>query len=205
MRLKYFLRGLGMGILLTSVIFYVAYWQSQPADLTDAQIRQRAKELGMVEKENPVGNLLPAKEDSSEDDTPVSAQDMLTEQGTADASTSEEIPMNQTEEPAVSETTAPDKADSGSAQEKTTEAESQTQEETPAASDTVSITIKGGDSSMTICQTLQKAGLIENASEFDTYLIENGYASRIRAGTYNLKTGMSFQNLADAISQSAKR
>lgn len=203
MKFRFFLRGLGMGILLTSIVFYIAYWQNKPAELTDSQIRQRAKELGMVEKENPVGDLLPAKENASEDETPISAQDMLAEQESAEASVSEEVTMDQPEE--NSETSEQAQTEAVSSEQKTTETESQEQEETPTTADTVSITIKGGTSSMTICQNLQKAGLIENATEFDTYLIENGYASRIRAGTYDLKMGMSFQDLAESISRSSER
>lgn len=47
-RLKYYLRGLGIGIIVTAVIMGVSAGK-KPAELTDAQIVARAKELGMVD------------------------------------------------------------------------------------------------------------------------------------------------------------
>lgn len=47
-RLKYYLRGLGIGIIVTAVIMGVSA-DTKPAELTDAQIVARAKELGMVD------------------------------------------------------------------------------------------------------------------------------------------------------------
>ena len=50
MKLKYYLRGLGIGIMVTTVIMSFI---RQPEELTDTQIKARARELGMVE-----GNVL---------------------------------------------------------------------------------------------------------------------------------------------------
>lgn len=47
MRLKYYFRGLAVGILLTTIVLSVANADNRP--LTDAQIRKRALELGMIE------------------------------------------------------------------------------------------------------------------------------------------------------------
>lgn len=50
MRLKYYLRGLGIGIVVTAVIMGVSAERQKPV-MTDEQIIARAKELGMVEQE----------------------------------------------------------------------------------------------------------------------------------------------------------
>ena len=47
MKLKYYMRGLGLGIVVTAVIMSFI---RQPEKLTDTQIKLRALELGMVEK-----------------------------------------------------------------------------------------------------------------------------------------------------------
>ena len=49
MKLKYYLRGLGAGILF-SVLVFVFVVSPNENELTDAEIIQRAKQLGMVEK-----------------------------------------------------------------------------------------------------------------------------------------------------------
>ena len=53
MKLKYYLRGLGIGIMVTTVIMSFI---RQPEELTDTQIKARARELGMIE-ENVLADL----------------------------------------------------------------------------------------------------------------------------------------------------
>lgn len=50
MKLKYYLRGLGIGIAVTALILGLTPGKSEGASMTDAQIIARAKELGMVER-----------------------------------------------------------------------------------------------------------------------------------------------------------
>ncbi|MDO5128120.1 MAG: hypothetical protein Q4D54_10320, partial [Eubacteriales bacterium] len=49
MKLKYFLRGLGSGILFATIIMLAAYLTSGGYKLSDKEIKDRAKKLGMVE------------------------------------------------------------------------------------------------------------------------------------------------------------
>ena len=47
MKFKYYLRGLGLGIIFTSIVFMVSY-RFNGEELTDAQIIQKARSLGMT-------------------------------------------------------------------------------------------------------------------------------------------------------------
>lgn len=47
MKLKYYLRGLGIGVLVSVIIMTVAFGNRKP--MTDEEIKARAKELGMIE------------------------------------------------------------------------------------------------------------------------------------------------------------
>ncbi|MCM1498935.1 MAG: hypothetical protein NC124_10775, partial [Clostridium sp.] len=59
MKFKYFIRGLGIGIIFTSIICLTAYHGNASDTMTDAEIIRRAKELGMVEEDrSKVGNLI---------------------------------------------------------------------------------------------------------------------------------------------------
>ena len=58
MNLKYYLRGLGIGIAMTTVILGLGT-DKQAKTMTDAQIKQRAAELGMVE----TGGVLAEREE----------------------------------------------------------------------------------------------------------------------------------------------
>ena len=48
MKIRYYLRGLGIGILFTSIFFLVSNGSSNQT-MTDEQVKARAKELGMTE------------------------------------------------------------------------------------------------------------------------------------------------------------
>ncbi len=235
MKFKYFLRGLGIGMLFASIIFFIAYRQDPSVNLTDEEIIQKAKALGMVEKKDPVKELLTAGENSSESDELLSTDTI--EDNSSEKNASEKITVK-TEEKSVSEeekisekqnskesitsevTTEEKKQKATTGQQITTDEEVQieqqitTMEEIPTEQQitteeevekVVSFTIRGGSSSLTVCKNLQKEGLIENAAELDAYLIENRYANRIRAGTYELQPGMSFEEIAKKISSTGKR
>ena len=47
MKLKYYLRGLGIGIVVTALIFMITSGKKE--ELSDAEIRERAAQLGMVD------------------------------------------------------------------------------------------------------------------------------------------------------------
>lgn len=62
MNLKYYLRGLGIGILVTSIIMLILSYQNRQP-MTDSQIKQRAKELGMVDENTTLSSLKDDKND----------------------------------------------------------------------------------------------------------------------------------------------
>ena len=47
MKLKYYLRGLGIGVFVSVIVMTVAFGNRKP--MTDEEIKARAKELGMIE------------------------------------------------------------------------------------------------------------------------------------------------------------
>ena len=163
MRFKYFLRGLGVGIVFASLIFFMVYKENATPKMSDKQIIERAKELGMVEEGSSIEDILHT------------------------SATSE----------------APENIDTASTTEKATEEKQTTEattENTTETTEKVSITVERGATSYTVCQKLQELGIVEDAAEYDNYLIENGYASRIRVGTHELTKGMDYHAIAEAIS-----
>lgn len=63
----------------------------------------------------------------------------------------------------------------------------------------VTVIIRRGSNSYSVSVQLAEAGLVENASEFDTYLCSNGYAGKIRTGTYQIVPGASWEQIAEII------
>lgn len=66
MKLKYYLRGMGIGIILTAIVMGFALG-GRKATLSDAEIIQRAKTLGMVDGDN--GVLLDSQDQEGEETT----------------------------------------------------------------------------------------------------------------------------------------
>lgn len=63
------------------------------------------------------------------------------------------------------------------------------------------ISVQAGSSSADLSGTLERAHLIEDASKFDTYMKENGYAGKIQIGTFELNSDMSFKEMADVLTK----
>lgn len=182
MKFRYFLRGLGVGIMFASILLLAAYREDVSNNrLTDAEIIKKAKALGMVEADSRIGSL-------------------LTEQN---SSTDSQADSDSQKEKETDTSVEKESQEEGNDQEEDTQEQDDSTGQNEAKDtkqDTVSITIERGDSSFPICQKLQELGVISDAVEFDTYLVLNGYADRIRVGTHRLTKGMSFQEVAEAIS-----
>lgn len=168
MKRKYYLRGIGVGILFATIILFVAYRVSGAGTLSDEEIIKRAEELGMVQEESVLDNLQkPAEE------------------------------VKNTENPSTKDTHA---SEASSTETTTTEAsttEATTEATRPAR--TVSFTVVSGMNSWNVATILQDQGIIADASDFDTYLEQNGYSSRIVTGEYTVTEGMDYDAIAKMI------
>lgn len=62
------------------------------------------------------------------------------------------------------------------------------------------VAIPGGSDSTKVSQILQNAGVIDNAADFDSYLVQSGKDRRIRSGTFYVNQGSSYGEIAALIS-----
>ena len=72
------------------------------------------------------------------------------------------------------------------------------------ADGTVSVTIKSGCTSEILSDALQKAGAVDSATDLNKYIVRNGYASRIQTGTFKIKKGSEYKDIASAVSSKKK-
>lgn len=188
MKLKYYLRGLGIGMAVTALILGISFSgrQGQEAQtLTDEQIRERASELGMVDSSE---LTLAALQNSAQPQTTMEPE-----------VTEESETMTEPEATAEPETTTEPEATA--APEMTTEPEATKEPElitAPEQSQTT-ITIKKGSDSGSVSRVLYEAGLVENAKAFDNYLCNNGYSRSINPGIYEIAPGTSEEEIAKII------
>lgn len=213
MKLRYYLRGLAVGILLTTMVLAIANAGNKP--LTDAQIRQRALELGMIEADSqklsslkgeggqagdqpgsqePTGSVQPESQEPANSVQPESTEPSVQPESTEPSKGGDQSESNTpTESAGQPESSAPSVA--------STPAASDNAEEPSGGDGTAAFTLKisGGDSSYSVSRKLAAAGLVEDAAAFDAFLCDNGYSRSIRTGTYEILPGTSQEEIAKMI------
>lgn len=230
MNLKYYLRGLGIGILVTALIMNIAAGRKET--LTNEEIKERAKALGMVEEGtlledaqaalNTLGNSGTSSNEESEDAQNLTGDGALEEtpkqQGNEISEEASKQSENETPEgtPEQSESEAPEGTpEQSEAQQPEEEREPEdTQEsevivetegvwppdETGEDGEDITVQVMRGESSYTVCKRLEEIGIISSASEFDTFLCQNGYDKKIRAGTFEIPRNASPEQIARILS-----
>ncbi len=212
MKLKYYLRGLGIGMAVTALILGISFSgrQGQEAQtLTDEQIRERASELGMVDSSE---LTLAALQNSAQPQTTMEpevteeSETMTEPEATAEPETATEPkapaePEMTTKPEATAEPEMTTKPETTAEPEMTTKPEATKEPElitAPEQSQTT-ITIKKGSDSGSVSRMFYEAGLVENAKAFDNYLCNNGYSRSINPGIYEIAPGTSEEEIAKII------
>ena len=205
MKMRYYLRGLGLGILVTAIFFLVG--DSSGKTMSDEQIKARAKELGMIEStvlaEIPKEEIAESAEEESsiesvmENETEAveaSAEETETEEESSEEETTEEI-SSEAEEESVEESKTEDKnTEETSAPEESSTVEEQTS--TTANTESVSIVVHSGEGSDDVSRRLADMGLVADAHEYDRYLMTNGYDKKIRTGEHIIPAGATWEEMA---------
>lgn len=181
MKRKYYLRGIGVGILFATIVLLVAYIATGRGEMSEEEIKKRAEELGMVQAESVLDSLdKPAKKTDTETDEenkePVSSENSSDEN-------SEENTENSSEAATAS----------------ATEAASEATNDTTSSGRVVTFTVVSGMNSYNVATILQDQGVIESADDFDAYLESNGYSARIVTGEYSVSIGTDYETIAKMI------
>ena len=188
MKLKYYLRGLGTGILISVLILAVSY-NHQGSSVSDTEIRKRAADLGMVMQDTSV----------------------LTQEKTAKTEPAKQAkktePAKQTEqvkqtESAASEEPLSTASSADAVNESIPSQEGSKQESTAVSEKSGALQVKSGDSSVSVSKRAQQAGYVESAAKFDTYLCKNGYDKHICVGSYQIPQGATQEQIAKIITRS---
>ena len=194
MKLKYYLRGLGIGILVTAVIMSVT---NKPKEMTDAQIKMRARELGMVEES--VLSDLQAKDELSD---MAAVEEMLNEY-TQEEENVEEV--TETDEAEVITEEVAELEEAEVITEEVTETNKEVEE--TEESDKVDVIdeviesftvvkVERGNGSEVVSRRLYEAGLVESAVEYNQFLVKNGYDRRLSVGNHEIPAGASYEEMA---------
>lgn len=189
MKLKYYMRGVGIGIVVTALLMGFAI-SKQKEPMSDEEIRQRALEMGMIEQNGVLADDLGSKQENvpvvsaNEPDIKAEEPDIAAEE-----------PDIAVEEPDIAVKEPEILIDKP---EEVTEEETEI-EDSVTIEEFVVVTVYGGDGSRTVANKLQEAGLVEDAVAYDAYLCQNGYDKRIATGNHEIPIGASEEEIAKEI------
>ena len=214
MNLKYYLRGLGVGIVVTSLILGIGLG-SRKETLSNEEIKERARELGMVEESITVAEAAAQKEEEAQE-AEATVAPVPEENAESDAEPIVNAEPEVSSEPAVSTGAAPEAsekpnvsaasepaastaAEAGATPEagvKPVADEAEEDNGTAPEKEIVDITINPGEVSYVISQKLEQSGLIDDAAEYDAYLCDNGFHTKLRAGVHKIPMGSTREEIA---------
>ena len=191
MKLRYYLRGLGIGIIVTALMMGIATRDNAP--MTDAEIKAAAYALGMVDSNSIKLSDIRTTEEPGDNNEAENVEDTA---GSSEAENAENAAESSEAENAENTAGSSEAENVG---DNTEDTGNSGENEEPG--ETVSITIKSGSGSRTVCNQLKEAGLIEDAGAFDQYLVDNGYSRRICVGTYKIESGSDWEKIAKIITK----
>lgn len=175
MRLKYYLRGLGLGIIFAVIIMMIGFHDNKQS-MSDTEIIEKAKTLGMVEAKNISGTVADEynseKTDSSATNSDASSQKNETEQNSQmqDSQTAQEDAKQETVEPQDAVTTY-----------------------------TISVTSQ--DTCRTIAEKLKALNLVDDAEQFRIYMGQKGADHFIADGEHVIPQGASYDDIITILTQ----
>lgn len=178
MKVKYFLRGLGIGILVTTLLLFAGARKNVQESMTDEQIMQRAKQLGMLRKDEVSDFKMDQNLDNMKE--------------TINASPSPE-PTKKAE---VSEKENQEKAEPSVSPAKKPEAKKEKKKEDVQ---TISIKIEPGMVSQSIARYLYQKNVIGSAADFNTYMKEHNVTDKLRAGEFEIPIDATYEEIVEII------
>lgn len=215
MKLKYYLKGFGIGIIFATLILSVSFYSKKDKSnpISKQEVERLAAAYGMVypQETTTVEETEIYTETERMDETKTS-EEMRTSGGTKangetettieqvtslEEENTEEIKETQENTSAAETKKSEEDSNGGSEGVRETEGEEESQE---IQSDTlrkeIIITVSSGMYASAIAELLEEMDVIENAEEFSLYLIGEGYTRRLQAGVYVFTNGMDFKTIA---------
>lgn len=187
MKLKYYLRGLGIGMIVTTLILMICF-SLQKHELSDEEIKQRAAALGMI---------MPDSEREEDSEKVVSETE-----GTLDeAKGGQPVDAPLKDGQKSSETKAPAGTGEREQAENTQEPSDPPAEVMAHQGESYRLTVERGEVCRTICEKLAVNGIVDDSELFRQYLSQIGYASKISIGTYEIPYGLTMEEVASVLQE----
>lgn len=191
MRLKYYLRGLGLGIIFTCLMFML--FSNKKADNTDQMdVNQQLETTTETLSSQTSGD---DKNDTANDEAVSDGADV---QNNTDADTDVNAQNNaDAQNPADNQTGASDTTDTSN---QTDDSDITGETGTNDVQDEyVTLVIEKGDIARDVAESLYEEGIIDDVESFRKYLGETGVSRTLHAGEYNIKVGSTYEEIVELL------
>lgn len=210
MKRKYYMRGLGFGILITTLVFSFLPAQ-KPAD---EEIIKRAEELGYVlpEPSNTPGLNL---DELKGKETPIPTMPLTNTpqpkpQPQSSPAPTETVELTETPIPTVTVTVVPTEVPKITLTVIPTQTIAPTPTDEPVAEPTkeavptesvvrAQVTVVKGNTASKVCRMIEEAGIVKDWEELRDYLKSRDLVNEINVGTFNLSSDMTLEQIAKII------
>ena len=217
MKRKYYLRGLGFGILITALVFTFA----GPSEMTEEEIIKRAEELGYVKAEESsinikdlMGTGTPSPVATKAPEQTPEPTKVITPEATPDftPTSTPEPEFSPTPTPTISPTptVSPTPEPTATSTPKPTATVTPTATPVPTKEPTkapekevitATIVVERGNTATMVCNKIENAGIVKDGSVLRDYLIANNLTDYINVGTYTLSSDMTLKEIAKILTE----
>lgn len=190
MKIKYFLRGLGVGILVTVLLLFVGTTKVQNQAMSDEEIMNRAKQLGMLTKEEASDYRLDQSIDQIKENLgETTSKEPETTTVPAESTKTPEKPANEeTEKPSVAPSKKPKKKENKKSEEKKT----------------VTLQINPGMTTQAVSRFLYANHVIRNEEDFTTYMLDHKLTAKLQVGKYDIPVDATHAQIAEMLTKKNK-
>lgn len=193
MRVRDFLRGFSVGMILTCCILFIVFKGSNK--ISDEYVIERAKQLNMVFQDE---DSLFLNQDTTENDNVdgqgIPKQD-ATDVSVSEGTTSDKVISEQDSENSL-------KTEDSSDEKNTNKQDEDDNTDEKSTGETVVVNISKGMSSGDVSEMLYDLKVIDDVQEFSMYLHDNGYSLKVKIGEFDVPVDASYEEIAKIITKS---
>jgi cobalamin biosynthesis protein CobT len=224
LKLRYFIRGLGIGIVFTAIVMSLSLQASRSRiirenALTKDEIMEKAMGYGMImdtsEDTNSLEEKEPSQDEQSQEGTQSQEKTQAEEENqdkkenqdkegtqTQEENQNQEETKSDKESQEVEESRDDDSQSEDSGKDEVDKDKNESKKDDAVISiDYISIKITAGMSAASVGKLLEEKNIIDDSKEFSTYMSEQGYSSKILTGEHLIPVDATYKKIADIITR----
>lgn len=216
LKLKYFIRGLGIGIVFTAIVMSLSLQASRSRiirenALTKEEIMEKAMGYGMIldssddttsveQNEGESNDVVNQENDDKDNDVSLEKDKVQSNVDSSEDTESSEAESDEKDKDIKDEDINDEDIKDEVTKDEVTD-ESSDKDDSLVTIDYIPIKITSGMTATSVGNLLKEKGVIEDPDEFRIYMSEQGYSSKIRTGEYLIPVEATYKKIADIITR----